>query len=456
MQEGQFQRVVRRKEVMALSFGAMIGWGWVALTGDWISGAGSAGAVAAFLVGGLVITLVGLTYAELSSALPMAGGEHVYSRRALGPASSFVCTWSILFGYVSVVAFEAVALPTVISHLTPSLDTVYLWSIAGWDVHLIWVLVGVLGAVLITAFNFFGIEMAARLQLIMLVLVGMGGLTLVAGASYTGVSDNLKPFFINGFEGIAGVIIMVPFMFVGFDIVAQSAEEIDLPFQQIGKIIVVSIISAVVWYILIIWAVSMGASETLLRSSEVPSAEAANALFGSPAAGKIIVLAGIGGLLTSWNGFMIGGSRAIYAMAKARQLPAIFGELHPKHRTPHNAVLFIGLISIIAPFFGKPALVWLVNAGALGIVVAYIFVVTSFLVLRYREPSLERPFKVRRWRLVGGTALLLSTGLFCLYLPGSPAALAWPNEWAIVLIWVLLGVAFFFNPSARPDPEANR
>ncbi|MGM9243139.1 amino acid permease, partial [Campylobacter jejuni] len=70
-----------RKDVLALAFGAMIGWGWIVMTGSWIQSAGSLGAISAFLIGGVAIVLVGLTYAELASAMPQVGGEHVYSYR---------------------------------------------------------------------------------------------------------------------------------------------------------------------------------------------------------------------------------------------------------------------------------------------------------------------------------------------------------------------------------------
>jgi amino acid transporter len=93
----------------------MIGCGWVVLTGGWIQTAGSAGAMLAFLIGGIAVVLIGLTYAELASAMPLTGGEHVYSHRALGMGGSFFCTWAIILGYISVVAFEAVALRTGLS-----------------------------------------------------------------------------------------------------------------------------------------------------------------------------------------------------------------------------------------------------------------------------------------------------------------------------------------------------
>jgi APA family basic amino acid/polyamine antiporter len=121
---GKLLRVLGRRDTLALAFGAMIGWSWVVLAGDWILGAGSLGAAAAFVVGGVIMLLIGLVYAELAAALPFAGGEHVYSERALGPAASFVCTWSIILGYASVVAFETVAFPTVAGSLLPGFEQV--------------------------------------------------------------------------------------------------------------------------------------------------------------------------------------------------------------------------------------------------------------------------------------------------------------------------------------------
>lgn len=84
-----------RRDILALAFGAMIGWSWVVLTGAWIGSAGTMGAITAFVIGGVAILLISLIYAELASALPFAGGEHVYSERALGSGASFICTWGI-------------------------------------------------------------------------------------------------------------------------------------------------------------------------------------------------------------------------------------------------------------------------------------------------------------------------------------------------------------------------
>lgn len=443
MTDGQFIRVIRRKEVLALSFGAMIGWSWVALTGTWIAGAGSIGAMLAFAAGGVVVLFVGLTYAELASAMPKAGGEHVYSKRALGSAASFVCTWAILLGYVSVVAFEAVALPTVTDYLLPGFSRGYLWTIADWDVELTWVLVGVGAAIVMTAINIVGIRTAARLQLIATVLILLVGILLLTGGMLNGSTENMAPLFNDGAKGFLGVLIMVPFMFVGFDVIPQSAEEIDISFQDIGKLLMVSIAMAVVWYIAMIWAVSAGLASAARESSSLPTADASAALLGGSWGGKLLVIGGIGGILTSWNAFLIGGSRAVYALARAGQLPASLGHLHPRFNTPHRAVMLIGALSVFAPLLGRPALVWLVDAGGLGIVIAYAFVAWSFVVLRKREPDMARPYLVPNGMVVGYVALILSLAIATLYFPWSPAALVWPYEWLIVFGWIVLGAVMF-------------
>ena len=439
MAGGRFIRVIRRRELLALAFGAMIGWSWVALTGNWIDRAGSLGAMLAFVLGGVAVILVGLTYAELASAMPQAGGEHVYSHRALGPSASFICTWAILLGYVSVVAFEAVALPTVADYLVPGFSRGYLWTIAGWDVQLTWVLVGIVAAVVMTGINIIGIKTAAKLQLLVTTLVLAVGILLIGGAGIAGSTDNMQPLFDHGAKGLLGVLVMVPFMFVGFDVIPQSAEEVDIPFSEIGRILMISIFMAVLWYVLIIGAVSMALPASDRAVSSLPTADATAAVFGGSWAASLLVLAGIGGILTSWNAFLIGGSRALYALAQAGQLPRCLGVLHPRYNTPHNAVLLIGALSVMAPLFGRPALVWLVDAGGLGIVIAYAFVAWSFLVLRKREPEMPRPYVVRHGIIIGRAALVLSSGIALLYLPGSPAALLWPYEWLIVIGWMLLG-----------------
>ncbi len=448
MADSRFQRVINRRQVFALAFGAMIGWSWVALTGVWIINAGSVGAMLAFVAGGASLVFVGLTYAELASAMPRVGGEHVYSYRALGRTASFVCTWAILLGYVSVVAFEAVALPTVLEYLVPNFSRGYLWTVAGWDVNATWVLTGAAAAVAMIVINIIGIRTAAKLQFFVVCIVLLSGIALVGGAASSGDSANAAPLFAGGLAGSLSVLVMVPFMFVGFDVIPQSAEEINLPFGDIGHVLILSVALAVLWYVLVILAVGVAIPADQIRDSRLPTADAAAAVLGGTLAGKLLVVGGVAGILTSWNAFLIGASRALFALAQAGQVPKTFASLHPRFRSPHHAIYLVGGLSVIAPLFGRPALVWLVDAGGLGIVTAYIMVALSFIVLRAREPGMPRPYRVAGGNVVGGLALVLSVALATLYLPWSPAALVWPEEWLIVIAWCVLGGVFWLRSRA--------
>jgi len=436
------RRVLGLWDTLALSFGAMVGWSWVILSGVWIGSGGSLGAVAGFVLAGVPIMLIGLLYAELASAMPVVGGEHEYSLRALGPLGSFVCTWAIVFVYVSVCAFEAVALPTVIDYWFPDYQAVYLWTVAGWEVHLSWAAVGIAGAVLVTAVNYVGVKTSAVVQTTVTGLILVAGVMLISGGLFDGDPRNLEPLFKQGAAGIFAVAVMAPFMFVGFDVIPQAAQEIHLPARSIGRVLLGSIAMALAWYCLVILAVALLVPHSAFGTGLV-TADAAGAAWG-PVGANLLVLGGVGGIITSWNAFLVGGSRAVYAMAAHGMLPAWLGRLHPRFGTPANAILAIGLLSVAAPFGGRVLLVWFVDAGSFAVVIAYLLVVISFLLLRRNQPGMPRPFRLRHGVPIGWLALIGTLGLLLLYLPGSPSALLWPTEWGLVGLWFVLG-AFLYR-----------
>ena len=443
MEDSKFERVLSKKDIFAIAFGAMIGWGWVVMAGDWIKGAGTLGSIMAFIIGGIMVLFVGLTYAELTAAMPQCGGEHVFSLRALGKNGSFVCTWAIILGYVGVVAFEACAFPTVIQYICPGFLKGYMYTIAGFDIYASWVAVGVVASIIITIINYFGAKSAAKLQTILTISIAAIGVALVAASGFSGNIENTKPLFTDGVGGILTVAVMTPFMFVGFDVIPQAAEEINVPFKKIGKIMILSIVMAVIWYIMIIIAVSMVMTKSQLDTSTLVTADAMkNAFFGSEMAAKVVIIVGMAGIVTSWNSFFMGGSRAIYSLAESKMLPGFLAKLHPKYKTPTNAILLIGVISVVAPFFGRAMMVWLTDAGSFGVVVAYVLVSMSFLVLRFREPDMIRPYKVKCGKIIGGIAVLLSGFMMLLYFPGMPSGLV-KEELIMVGAWNVLGIIFY-------------
>lgn len=456
MKQGrQTEKVLSRIDVLALAFGAMIGWGWVVLTGEWIGQAGLMGSVLAFVGGGIMVLFVGLVYSELTAAMPQTGGVSVFLDRALGSRWSFIASWAIALGYISVVAFEAVALPTVIDYIFPDYQSGFLWQVAGWDVYLSWAGIGMAGTVIVTWINYRGLKQAAVFQVICTAMLTIIGLVLIIGSPMTASPEGISAPF-TGMAGLFGVLIMTPFMFVGFDVIPQTAAEINLPFKQIGKVLILSVSMAVAWYIGIVYAVGhiMGVGE--LEQSVLPTADAMATLLGTSWGGTLLVIGGIGGILTSWNAFFVGGSRILYVMAQNGMLPGLFGRLHPKYHTPVNAILLVGAISFIAPLFGRQSLLWLANAGSFSIMVTYILVSVSFVVLRKKAPDMKRPFRAGKSSWIGYGALFSSLSLAVLYLPGMPASLGWPYEWMLLLLWWIAGLYYFIKLPAKKKSSGNR
>ncbi len=341
--KSSFDKVLNAWDVLVIAFGAMIGWAWVVSTGDWITGGGVLGAMLGFAIGGVMIFFVGLTYAELTSAMPQCGGEHVFSYKAMGPIGSFICTWMIVLGYVSVVCFEACALPTIVAYIYPDFLTGYMYTVAGFDIYASWLAVAILVSVFITAINIVGTKTAAILQTILTVIIGGVGILLIAASALTGTTANLEGQLFMGatttdmVKGTLAVAVMTPFYFIGFDVIPQAAEEISVSLQKIGRILI---------------------------------------------------------------------------------------------------------LSIVALFFGRKMLVWVVDAGNFGCCVAYCMVAISFVILRKKAPEMARPYKVSHYKLVGAMAVLMSAFMVVMYIvPGSGAALA-PQEWGMVAGWSLLGVIF--------------
>ncbi|MGM1027445.1 MAG: APC family permease [Bacillota bacterium] len=453
MGKQQMKKTMSQTDVLFLAIGAMLGWGWVILSGDWISTAGFLGSTIAFIIGGILVILIGLTYAELSSAIPETGGGLIFVYRAFGRKTAFVAAWGVLFGYVSVITFEAVALPTVIDYVLPVEHQGFLWSLSGWDVYVTWVLIGSGGAVVLTALNYFGVKPAAIFQSVFTIAIIATGFLLLGGALVNGDFEHVQPLFKDGFSGMMSVLVMIPFLFVGFDVIPQVAAEINAPKKIIGKILIISIISAVVFYLLIVFGVTMGLSESELATTSLATADAMVNLLGNQLFGTVLVLGGVAGIITSWNAFIIGASRILFAMSEKGMVPKWFGFIHPKYKTPTNAILFLGALAFFAPLLGRPALVWIVNAGGTGIIVGYLIVSIAFMKLRKTEPDLHRPYKINKWKTTGISAILLSVIFLAFYLPGMPAALTWPYEWLILAGWTLIGFLLYNSSSKRKGEE---
>lgn len=215
--KSEFDKVFSAWDILVIAFGAMIGWGWVVSTGDWIGTGGVIGAAIGFAIGGIMVFFVGLTYAELTAAMPQCGGEHVFSHKAMGPVGSFICTWAIILGYVSVVCFEACALPTIITYIYPKFLKGYLYTVAGFDIYASWLAVAMVVALFITYINVRGAKTAAVLQTVLTVIIGGVGILLIVASLFSGDATNLEgQIFVGGSAGnilktVFAVAVVTPF-----------------------------------------------------------------------------------------------------------------------------------------------------------------------------------------------------------------------------------------------------
>jgi amino acid transporter len=385
--------------------------------------------------------------------MPQCGGEHVFSYKAMGATGSFICTWAIILGYVSVACFEACAFPTIITYLFPGFLKGYLYTVAGFDIYASWLAVAVVLAFAIMMINILGAKTAAVLQTVLTVIIGGAGILLIVASVFNGTVDNLDgQMFVGGSTGsilksILSVAVVTPFYFIGFDVIPQAAEEINVPPKKIGKMLILSVVLAVVFYALVILAVGLVLNPSGILASQngtgLVTADAMAVAFGTSVMAKVIIVGGMCGIITSWNSFMIGGSRAMYSMAESYMIPPIFAKLHKKHKTPIYSIALIGALTMLAPFAGRKMMVWICDAGNFGCCLAYCMVSISFLILRKKQPDMNRPYKVPAYRFVGAVAVLMSGFMVAMYcIPNSGGNLT-IQEWAMVGAWSLLGIVFY-------------
>lgn len=287
--------------------------------------------------------------------------------------------------------------------------------------------------------NIRGIKAASLLQSSMIIFLVVMACALVGLSLFEGDTSNAEPLFTDS-AGLLAVLVVVPFFFVGFDVIPQSAEEVKVPPHKVGRLVIVSVAMAP--------STSPSSSRPVWRCRR----RRCRTSISSPrrrwrpcpvSSGGNLVVAG---LLTSWNAFLIGASRLMWAMANSGMLPAWFAKLHPQHKTPVNALLFIGAICAVAPFFGEVMMGWLVDSSSVSIVITYLLVSAVFIVLRRREPEMHRPLRVGGRSAAGGiavgvAAVITTARLLALYVPGMPAMLD-VQPYVILGLWWLLGVVF--------------
>jgi amino acid transporter len=339
-----------------------------------------------------------------------------------------------------------------LQYIFPGIQRWYLYTVAGFDVYGSWVLIAVLMAAFIMIINIRGTKTAAVFQTILTLTIAGVGILLIAASAVTGDVENIRQQAFVGessysiISNIMKVAIMTPFFLFGFDVIPQAAEEIRVPLRRLGRLMVLSIGLAVAFYALVVIAIGYAMNsqqiEASMKETGLVTADAMAVAFSSKFMAKVLILGGLCGIVTSWNSFLIGGSRVMYSMSNSRMIPSLFSHLHPRYKTPVAALLMLGAMSMLAPLLGRVMLVWIVDAANFACCLAYCMVAFSYIVIRRRRPDLKRPFRLKHGMSMGFAAVIMSGVMVLMYIvPGTNCSLTW-QEWVIVGGWAIIGVVF--------------
>ena len=465
------ERSIPFRSYIALGLGVIVGVGWVVYSGQWLQAGGPLGAMLAFLLGGLLLLPVGMCYAELTSALPLAGGELSFSYKAFGSLLSFLTAWALALMYVSVTPFETIAIGSLFETLIPEIVSNPLYYVGFGDgkerVSFSTILPGVLVGTLLIWVNYRGARNSARFQMIVVAALLMCTLIFTGVALVRGEFANMQPLFATEQPGpaswaaivsaIVSVLVIVPFFMAGFDAIPQAAEEAGtaVPAKQLGYAILISIVCGSVFYVVIIFAVAISMPWTVSAKLPMTTSAVFEAAFGYSWAAKLVIFTALLGLVTTLNGMYVASSRLLFSLGRGGMLPHWFAEVHPVHRTPKNALLFVGVISLIGPLIGKFALTPIVNSSSFVFTIVLTVTCSAAIRLRQSAPELKRPYRAPSPFLYAGAAISILL-LLLMILPQSPGQLG-NLEFAIVVLWMVLGViAFYWRQWRHPLPKNER
>lgn len=440
----KLQKVMRPIDVWGLALGAIIGWGCFVLPGTtFLPKAGPAGTAAGMLIGALLIIVIAISYGYLIRTFPLSGGEFVYTKEAIGKRNAFVCGWAMILAYWSLIPLNATALALISRYLFPGIiQQGFLYEIAGWEVYAGEVILASAAIIIMALINIRGIKQAAWMQTaIALTLVGC---ILVITFLVFSIADwsNLSPGFPEGrrwWKGVFSIVAMAPWAFIGFDCIPQSAEEYNFSHKKSTSIMISAILVAAILYIAVCAVTAVGVEpwqDLLARRTNWPTGYVVRNTIGL--AGIVVLgIAMFCAVVSGMNAFYISTSRLMYAMAKEGSLPKWFEKLSDKYGTPVNAIIFVMVMSLFAPWFGREILIWIVDMTSVGAAIVFAYTTASAAITGKRNGD-------RKYTVFGVLGCIFSLFfLSLLVIPGMPGYLSFQSR-VVLLIWILIGVVFYF------------
>ncbi len=374
----QLKRVISAVQLWSIAVGLVISGEYF----GWNYGWQTSGTIG-FLYATLLVTVMYVTfifsYTELTSAIPHAGGPFAYAYRALGPVGGFLAGYATLVDFLLAPPAIAYALGSYAHFLNDAIPVVP----AAVGMYVIFI-----------SINLLGIKESARFSLVVTVLSVLELVVFLAVILPYFKTENVlahNPPQVS----VSGIFAGIPFaiwFFVAIEGVAMVAEEVKEPQKNIPKGYISSIITLVILALgVMLLSAGVGDWRTLMHLDHPIPAVLAMALGQDSQLSKIFASLGLFGLIASFHCNTISYSRQIYALAREGYLPAFLGKLHSRFHTPHWALIAGGVVGAIAIFTGTTDKIIILSA--LGAVAMYAIAMISLLVLRKKEPLLDRPFQ---------------------------------------------------------------
>ncbi|TQS75014.1 APC family permease [Ornithinibacillus gellani] len=451
----ELKKTLKPHWVWAIALGSSIGWGAFVQPTVWMKDGGPAGVIIGFLIGALLMMLIAGSYGFLIRSFPVSGGEFAYAFVSLGRTHAFICGWFLTLGYICIVALNASAFALMFKFLFPTvIEKLYLYQIADWNVYGTEIIIASVILLIFGYLNVRGTGLSGRLQFIFCIIIvaGVGILALLMGVSPETSITNVKPFFpteTTTFAAIISIVAIAPWAYVGFDNVPQAAEEFNFSSKKAFSLIILAILFAAILYSMMIIATAMAQPwEGLVAENHIwGTANAVKDILGTTGI-VVLALALCMGIFTGLNGFILSASRLLFAMSRAKIIPEAFSKVHPKYKTPYVGILFTAVLAMFAPWFGREALLWVVDMSSIGVSIAYFYTCyTAYTIFTW---SMDNGFNVKRNVVAPGKKIVALVGMIaslifiCLLLiPGSPAFLGIQSRIALIA-WILLGVVFYF------------
>lgn len=375
-------------------------------------------------------------YTELACAIPKAGGAFVYAHRALGRR------WAFLAGMAQNIEF--IFAPPAIAFAMGAYFNLFVPSVPILGV-------AIFSYVIFTALNISGVKAAATFELIITVLAVME-LLIFAGVTlphfeYKNLTLNALP---NGYQGIFAAIPFAIWFFLAIEGVANVAEETINPQRNVLIGFGSAILTLVVLCILIfLSSVGVGGWEAVVypepgaAASDSPLPLALRQVVGeSHFLFHLLITIGLVGLLASFHGIILAAGRATFEFGRVGFAPKGLGKVHPKFRTPANALIFNMAIGIFALLTGKTGEI--ITIACFGALTLYIVAMLSLFALRRKSPELERPFKVPFYPWFPAIALVIASIAL--------VAMTVYNPWlALIYVGMLAAAYLYFHFFVKPE-----